>query len=62
MGVPRSSPVFAQQCPEDVDATSRQGDDGLAVGGASSALFEVVVAVGPGSHHAGLSREVEHVP
>jgi hypothetical protein len=26
------------------------------------ALFPIVVAVGSGAHHAGLRREVEHVP
>ena len=47
-------PVLAQQCPQDVDAAAGEGDDGLAVGGASCAFLEVVVAVGAGAHHAGL--------
>jgi hypothetical protein len=40
--------VVAQESPEHVDAAAGEGDNGLGVGAAVRALFEVVVPIGPG--------------
>src|SRR5688500_3541214 len=54
--------VLAEQRPKDVDPAPGEGDDGLAVSAAVGSFLQVVVAVRAGSHHAGLRREVAHVP
>jgi hypothetical protein len=52
--------VVAEEGPEDVDAAG-EGDDGLGVGMAASAFFEVVGPVGTCPHHAGLRGQIEHM-
>lgn len=51
--------VVAEQCPEDVDASEDQGDEGLDVFESLATFLEVEVAVGSLADDAGLRGEVE---
>ena len=61
-GIRDPTSVVAQQLPEDIDSAACEGYYGLVVGVPVRSFLEVVVPVRPGSHHAGLCRQVEHVP